>query len=163
MKMSYTRAWGLVEAMNHDFAAPLVHSAKGGAGRGGATLTAHLTPGHTKGATTWTWKAGGLDVVLVSSASILDYRFVGEESYPGIRADFEKSFATFAKLPARIFLAPHAGFIDLETKRAKLGGESNPFVDPAGYRSWVDRAEISFREAVEKQRLELAAVAPAAP
>jgi molybdate transport system regulatory protein len=39
MKMSYTRAWGLVEAMNRDFAAPLVRSAKGGAGRGGATLT----------------------------------------------------------------------------------------------------------------------------
>jgi molybdate transport system regulatory protein len=40
MKMSYTRAWGLVEAMNHDFAAPLVRSAKGGARRGGAALTA---------------------------------------------------------------------------------------------------------------------------
>jgi len=40
MKMSYTRAWGLVEAMNRDFAAPLVHSAKGGAERGGAVLTA---------------------------------------------------------------------------------------------------------------------------
>ena len=39
MKMSYTRAWGLVEAMNRDFAAPLVHSAKGGAQRGGAVLT----------------------------------------------------------------------------------------------------------------------------
>lgn len=39
MKMSYTRAWGLVEAMNHDFAAPLVRSAKGGARRGGAVLT----------------------------------------------------------------------------------------------------------------------------
>jgi molybdate transport system regulatory protein len=39
MKMSYTRAWGLVEAMNREFAAPLVRSAKGGAGRGGATLT----------------------------------------------------------------------------------------------------------------------------
>jgi molybdate transport system regulatory protein len=39
MRMSYTRAWGLVEAMNRDFAAPLVRSAKGGAGRGGATLT----------------------------------------------------------------------------------------------------------------------------
>ena len=35
MKMSYTRAWGLVEAMNRDFAAPLVRSAKGGAERGG--------------------------------------------------------------------------------------------------------------------------------
>jgi molybdate transport system regulatory protein len=40
MKMSYTRAWGLVEAMNRDFGGPLVHSAKGGAGRGGAVLTA---------------------------------------------------------------------------------------------------------------------------
>jgi molybdate transport system regulatory protein len=39
MKMSYTRAWGLVEAMNRDFATPLVRSAKGGAGRGGAVLT----------------------------------------------------------------------------------------------------------------------------
>ncbi len=39
MKMSYTRAWNLVEAMNRDFAAPLVRSAKGGAGRGGAGLT----------------------------------------------------------------------------------------------------------------------------
>jgi molybdate transport system regulatory protein len=39
MKMSYTRAWGLVEAMNRDFAAPLVRSAKGGAERGGAALT----------------------------------------------------------------------------------------------------------------------------
>ncbi len=40
MRMSYTRAWSLVEAMNRDFAAPLVHSAKGGAERGGAVLTA---------------------------------------------------------------------------------------------------------------------------
>jgi molybdate transport system regulatory protein len=39
MRMSYTRAWSLVEAMNRNFAAPLVRSAKGGAGRGGATLT----------------------------------------------------------------------------------------------------------------------------
>jgi len=39
MKMSYTRAWGLVTDMNDDFRAPLVASAKGGAGRGGASLT----------------------------------------------------------------------------------------------------------------------------
>src|SRR5215510_14633373 len=39
MKMSYTRAWGLVEAMNREFAAPLVKSAKGGSQRGGAELT----------------------------------------------------------------------------------------------------------------------------
>jgi molybdate transport system regulatory protein len=39
MKMSYTRAWGLVADLNNDFHAPLVVSAKGGAVRGGATLT----------------------------------------------------------------------------------------------------------------------------
>jgi len=40
MKMSYARAWSLVGAMNRDFSAPLVRSAKGGARRGGAELTA---------------------------------------------------------------------------------------------------------------------------
>jgi molybdate transport system regulatory protein len=39
MAMSYKRAWVLVEAMNHDFAAPLVEAAKGGPGGGGAKLT----------------------------------------------------------------------------------------------------------------------------
>jgi molybdate transport system regulatory protein len=40
MRMSYKRAWALVEAMNSDFTAPLVEAAKGGAGGGGARLTA---------------------------------------------------------------------------------------------------------------------------
>jgi molybdate transport system regulatory protein len=40
MGMSYSRAWGLVGEMNGDFRAPLVRSAKGGASRGGAVLTA---------------------------------------------------------------------------------------------------------------------------
>jgi molybdate transport system regulatory protein len=39
MKMSYSRAWGLVEEMNGEFRRPLVASAKGGASRGGAVLT----------------------------------------------------------------------------------------------------------------------------
>jgi molybdate transport system regulatory protein len=39
MSMSYSRAWGLVEAMNSEFRAPLVSSAKGGASHGGAALT----------------------------------------------------------------------------------------------------------------------------
>jgi metallo-beta-lactamase class B len=124
---------------------------------GGAELTAHLTPGHTRGATTWTFQAGGLDVVVVSSASILDYRFVGRESYPGIAADFEHTFATLKSLPVKIFLAPHGGFFDLAGKRelATRGmGMRNPFVDPAGYKAWVERAEGAFRAALEAQRKE---------
>ena len=40
MKMSYKRAWMLVEEMNAAFRAPLVESIRGGAGGGGAQLTA---------------------------------------------------------------------------------------------------------------------------
>jgi molybdate transport system regulatory protein len=39
MAMSYKRAWSLVEEMNAAFAEPLVSSARGGAGGGGAALT----------------------------------------------------------------------------------------------------------------------------
>jgi metallo-beta-lactamase class B len=124
---------------------------------GGATLTARLTPGHTRGATTWTFKAGSFDVVLVSSASILDYRFVGKESYPGIAADFERTFAVLEALPVQIFLAPHGGFFDLAGKRERAAsgmGLRNPWVDPAGYKAWVARAKGAFLAAVESQKAE---------
>ncbi len=124
---------------------------------GGAELTAHLTPGHTRGCTTWTFKADALDVVVVCSASILDYRFVGRESYPGIAADYARTFATLKALPVQIFLAPHGGFFDLAGKReraAKGMGLRNPWVDPAGYKAWVERMEGAFVAALEKQREE---------
>ena len=129
---------------------------------GGTTLTARLTPGHTRGATTWTFRVESFDVVIVSSASILDYRFVGAESYPGIAADFERTFATLKSLPVQIFLAPHGGFFDLAGKRERLAlgaGKSNPFVDPEGYKAWVARTESAYRAAVERQKEE--AEAPA--
>ncbi len=40
MGMSYKRAWSLVEEMNRMFSAPLVTRIRGGAGGGGAMLTA---------------------------------------------------------------------------------------------------------------------------
>jgi len=64
---------------------------------GNQTMIAHLTPGHTMGCTTWTTKLRNgnkiYDVVFVGSQSALDYSFVGQESHPGVRADFEKSAA----------------------------------------------------------------------
>lgn len=39
LKMSYRRAWLLVDEMNNDFGAPFVHAAKGGSQGGGASLT----------------------------------------------------------------------------------------------------------------------------
>lgn len=39
MKMSYKRAWDLIDAMNRHFRTPVVETSKGGSGGGGAKLT----------------------------------------------------------------------------------------------------------------------------
>jgi len=123
---------------------------------GEQVMTAHLTPGHTKGNTTWTTKIQDgnkiYDVVFVGSQSALDYKFVGEESYPGIRSDFEKSFATLNRLPCDIFLGSHGTFFHLMEKRARLlHGDANAFIDPDGYKSYLRESETEFRDKVAKQ------------
>jgi len=123
---------------------------------GDQTMTAHLTPGHTKGATTWTTiiRDGqkSYNVVFVASQSSLDYKFVGQESYPGIRADFEKSFALLKSLPCDIFLGSHGTFFHLLEKRDRLlHGEMNAFVDSDGYKHYLAESEKDFRDKVAKQ------------
>src|SRR5512146_2482943 len=64
---------------------------------GDTVLTAHLTPGHTKGCTTWTMrvkeKGRALDVVIVGSPNVNPgYRLAKNSSYPGIASDYERTF-----------------------------------------------------------------------
>ena len=128
---------------------------------GDQVMTAHLTPGHTKGDTTWSARirdgSKTYDVVFVGSQSSLDYKFIGEESYPGILSDFEKSFATLNRLPCDIFLASHGNFFDLMEKHERvLRGESNVFVDPDGYRNYLRESEKDFRDKLAKQKQDAA-------
>jgi metallo-beta-lactamase class B len=123
---------------------------------GDQVMTAHSTPGHTKGNTTWTTKIRygdkTYDVVFVGSQSSLDYKFAGQESYPSIRADFEKSFAVLRSLPCDIFLGSHGSFFHFLEKRERfLRGETNAFVDPDGYKRYLMESEKDFREKVAKQ------------
>ena len=127
-------------------------------------MTAHVTPGHTRGNTTWTTKikdgAETYDAVFVGSQSALDYKFVGQESYPGIAADFEKSFAVLRSLPCDIFLASHGWFFHFVEKHERLmHGETKAFVDPDGYREYLSESEKDFRQKLDRQR-EQAATSP---
>ena len=122
---------------------------------GGTTLVAHLTPGHTKGCTTWTTTAreNGLTyaVVFPGSGSVNPgTRLVKNPSYPGIRADYEKTFRVLSAMHPDVFLGAHAGFFDLEGKRAALvaGKTPNPFIDPDGFQALVKRQSDRFHEAV---------------
>lgn len=132
---------------------------------GDATLVAHLTAGHTRGCTTWTMRthdgvrpAGGagpaLDVVIVGSPNSKPiYRLVGDRDYPEIAADFAKSFRVWRSLPCDIFLGAHGDYYGLEAKYPRLApGQPNPFVDPQGYRAYIDEREQAFRAQLEQQK-----------
>lgn len=126
---------------------------------GDITMTAHLTPGHTPGCTTWTMKAeeGGAsrNVVFLCSTSILPGVEVTRNArYPEMAEDFAKTFRVLKSLPCDVFLAAHAGFYDGLGKAEKLraGAKENPFVDPQGYRAFVERGEKRYKEQLEKER-----------
>jgi metallo-beta-lactamase class B len=123
---------------------------------GDQKVTAHLTPGHTKGCTTWTTKISDgtktYDVVFVGSQSALDYKFVGRGSYPGIMADFERSFALLKHLPCDIFLASHGSFFHFVEKHERLlHGDASAFIDPDGYKAYLRESEHEFRNKVAQQ------------
>jgi len=124
---------------------------------GGATLTARLTPGHTKGCTTWTMRVNDgsklRDVVIVGSPNVNPgYKLVGNTVYPRITEDFEKTFRVLKSLPVDYFLGAHGSYFDLESKypRFKLGEVA--FFDPAGYKNFVDDREQAFRMELTKQK-----------
>jgi len=124
---------------------------------GGWTLTAHITPGHTPGCTTWTFPvtvAGRVRQALdhCSSSVLPGYRLGKVETYPGQTADYEKSFATWKRLPCEVFLGSHGQFFGLKAKKAALdAGKADAFVDPEGCKAFYARAEATFRAELKKQ------------
>jgi metallo-beta-lactamase class B len=124
---------------------------------GGTVLVAHLTPGHTRGCTTWTMKVvedgKTLDVVIVGSPNVNPgYKLVGNAVYPTMAQDYEGTFRVMKSLPCDIFLGAHGSYYDMESKVARLKpGAANPFVDPEGYRSYVAEREQAFRAELQKQ------------
>jgi metallo-beta-lactamase class B len=125
---------------------------------GGTVLTAHLTPGHTKGTTTWTLdeKESGrvLHVVIVGSPNVNPgYKLVGNSLYPQIAADYAKTFAVLKALPCDVFLGAHGAYFDMETKYEKWkAGDKDAFIDPAGYKAYVSERQKAFETELAKQR-----------
>jgi metallo-beta-lactamase class B len=108
---------------------------------GNMVLVAHLTPGHTKGCTTWTMKAveGGksYNVVVIGSPNVNPgYQLVNNPLYPQIAQDYERTFRVLKSLPCDVFLGAHGSYYGMEAKFARLkAGGTNPFVDPHGNQS----------------------------
>jgi metallo-beta-lactamase class B len=124
---------------------------------GDTMLTAHLTPGHTKGCTTWTMKVheGGqsYDVVIVGSPNVNEgYKLVNNAAYPQITSDYEKTFGVLRSLHCDVFLGAHGNYYDMESKYARMTGSANPFIDPKGYQEYVNEREQAFRAELAHQQ-----------
>ncbi len=124
---------------------------------GDTVLVAHLTPGHTKGTTTWTMKAREADktynVVIIGSPNVnAGYKLVNNALYPQIADDYARMFRILKLLPADVFLGAHGNYYGMEAKFARMKeGGPNPFIDPDGYKSYVAEREHAFRAELAKQ------------
>jgi metallo-beta-lactamase class B len=117
---------------------------------GGATLVAHLTAGHTHGATTFTMTAqdGGrsYDVVLFSSLR------AGGTITPAIAAEFDRTFPAVRALPCDVPLGDHPAEYGMQTKYAKIApGAPNPFVDTPNCLAEVDIQQAMYRAVLAEQ------------
>jgi metallo-beta-lactamase class B len=125
---------------------------------GGVVLTARLTPGHTKGCTTWTMKVKDgsrtRDVVIIGSPNVNPgYNLLNDKQYPEMKQDYERTFSVLKSLSCDYFLGAHGSYFDLERKYARFkAGATSAFIDPDGYKQYVTEREQAFRSELRKQQ-----------
>ena len=126
---------------------------------GKVRVTAHATPGHTAGSTSWTWRSceseGCLHMVYADSLSAISaegYRFSDEEAHPGELARFRKSLELVADLPCDILMTPHPGASHLLDR---LGpGATAALVDPGACVRYAQQAAMRLDARLDQENLD---------
>lgn len=124
---------------------------------GGTTMTAHVTPGHTKGCTSWRARVEHdkrpIEMIFACSLTVAGQPLVGDSGYPSAAADFRESFAKLKRLEADVYVTFHTGFFDMDEKRKRLAaGDAAAFIDPAELQRRVAAAEAAFEKEYARQR-----------
>ncbi|HKD27088.1 MAG TPA: subclass B3 metallo-beta-lactamase [Xanthobacteraceae bacterium] len=118
---------------------------------GGTTLVAHLTPGHTRGCTTWTTTAeeGGKTYNVMLGCSLRPPAVLT----PTLAEEFNRAFKTVRGLPCDVQLGDHGAQYNMQEKYAKLKeGGPNPFIDPASCTLEADIQEAMFNAILAEQQ-----------
>ena len=125
---------------------------------GPLAITAHFTPGHTPGATSWSWRSceGSRCVNIVYSDSL---NAVSDEGFkftrhPPLVETFRRSISLVEQLPCDIVIPPHPGFINLNDKvaRMKAKPQDNPFVDANACRTYAALARKRLEARIAEER-----------
>ncbi len=123
---------------------------------GGVTLVAHLMPGHTAGCTSWSVRVIGANgaehTAFFHCSSTVGGQSLVPAAYPGLVADYRKTFERLRGLRADVFLANHDNFFDLHAKRARqIKGDANAFVDPGALQKFNASMEQAFEKELARQ------------
>ena len=129
---------------------------------GDVKITAHFTPGHTPGGTTWSWQACEesrcLGVVYADSLNPVSadgFRFTGSANTPSIVETFERTISTVEQLPCDILLSPHPGFFGMQDKLGRRSaGETDVFIDSNACRAYAGAARTSLERRIAAERAE---------
>lgn len=123
---------------------------------GDTTLTAHTTPGHSPGCTSWEMTVKDSNekrnVLFFCSGTVALNRLVGRPTYPGIVDDYRATFAKVKAMKVDVLLGPHPEVYDMQAKRAEMkDGAPNPFVKPGENVTYVAGLEQDFDKQLAKQ------------
>jgi metallo-beta-lactamase class B len=124
---------------------------------GDVSMTPVFTPGHTPGCTSWTMRvteAGRpLDVVFLCSLTVAGNKLIGNKGYPGIAADYRRTFARVKRLHADVVLPGHSEQADVIGRAQRRdAGDVNAFVDPALLPRILAESEAGFAAALKKEQ-----------
>lgn len=124
---------------------------------GGLSLQAVLTPGHTKGCTSWLLqendKGVARKIFFAGSLTVADGRLINNKTYPDMVKDFRSTFAHLKKVQADILLTGHPSMADLEQKyQAQKNGKADAFVDANALPKLVEKSEQKFEDELKRQQ-----------
>jgi metallo-beta-lactamase class B len=125
---------------------------------GSVQLRANITPGHTKGTTTWTFDeledGRTLHVVIIGGPYVnKGAKLVNNPAYPKIADDYKRGFATLRALPCDLFLGAHGSYFNFDDKLKRLkAGDKTAFIDPNGYKAFIAEREADFTSQLEAQQ-----------
>jgi metallo-beta-lactamase class B len=128
---------------------------------GSLAITAHFTPGHTPGATTWSWRSCEgtrcVDIVYADGLTPVSddgFRFTGDGKRPSIVDTFRRSISRVEALPCAVILAPHPEFIALARKLARLKErpDVNPFMEENACPAYAATARKRLEQRIADER-----------
>jgi metallo-beta-lactamase class B len=120
---------------------------------GDVALTAHMTPGHTPGCTSWSTtvqdRGRELNVLFLCSITVAGNLLVGNRAYPQIASDYRATFGKLRTLKADIVLPSHPDVADvIEREARREAGETDAFIDPRLLPSLVAHFSAAFETAL---------------